>query len=236
MVISGPCQGSTLLAQERGKRMRRKRFQKGSLQVRKHGLHRVWVACWRQDGSRRCKVLGRRSQMPKGEAEAILSDILRPINSGVPQGAKPVYTFKQFVETVYLPFCRRSWKESTSGTSEQIVETHLVPEFGHCLLHAIRRRSEGSLGPEGLRHRRQPGHLHQFRPGAEAGCFEEARSRSDSEGRNRSHWREPSEVNGVNGVTRNQRGSQVGCKSLKNGAGDGIRTHDVQLGKLAFYH
>ena len=22
----------------------------------------------------------------------------------------------------------------------------------------------------------------------------------------------------------------------KNGAGDGIRTHDVQLGKLAFYH
>ena len=25
-------------------------------------------------------------------------------------------------------------------------------------------------------------------------------------------------------------------KLLKNGAGDGVRTRDVQLGKLAFYH
>ena len=40
---------------------------------------------------------------------------------------------------VYLPFCRRSWKESTAGTSEQIVKSHLVPEFGKALLHAIRR-------------------------------------------------------------------------------------------------
>ena len=119
--------------------MRRKRFQKGSLQFRKHGRHRTWVACWWENGSRRSKVLGRYAQMTQGEAEAALSDILRPINSGASQGAKPVYTFKQFVENVYLPFCRRSWKESTAGTSEQIVRTHLVPEFGHCLLHAIRR-------------------------------------------------------------------------------------------------
>jgi hypothetical protein len=40
---------------------------------------------------------------------------------------------------VYLPFCRRNWKESTAGTSEQIVQTHLVPEFGGTLLHGIRR-------------------------------------------------------------------------------------------------
>jgi len=52
----------------------------------------------------------------------------------------PVYTFKHFVENVYLPFGRRSWKESTASTSEQIVKTHVAPEFGHCLLHAIRRR------------------------------------------------------------------------------------------------
>jgi integrase len=53
--------------------------------------------------------------------------------------AKPVYTFEQFINGVYLPFCRRSWKESTAGTSEQIVESHLIPEFGKQLLHAIRR-------------------------------------------------------------------------------------------------
>src|SRR3990172_6635220 len=118
MVVFGSCEESTPLTQERGKRMRRKRFQKGSLQSRKHGRHRVWVACWWEDGTRRCKVLGRCLQMPKGEAEAVLSDLLRPVNSGATQGAKPVYTFQQFVENVYLPFCRWSWKESTSSTSE----------------------------------------------------------------------------------------------------------------------
>ena len=52
---------------------------------------------------------------------------------------RPVYTFEQFVSDVYLPFGRRSWKESTAGTSEQIVKTHLVPELGRQLLHALRR-------------------------------------------------------------------------------------------------
>ena len=119
--------------------MRRKRFQKGSLQARKHGRHRVWVAAWWEDGSRRSKVLGRCSQMSKAEAESALSAMLRDINSGVTQMAKPVYTFEQFINGVYLPFCRRSWKESTAGTSEQIVKSHLIPEFGKQLLHAIRR-------------------------------------------------------------------------------------------------
>jgi integrase len=50
-----------------------------------------------------------------------------------------VYTFKQFVENVYLPHGRRGWKESTAGTSEQIINTHLTPEFGSELLHTIGR-------------------------------------------------------------------------------------------------
>jgi integrase len=119
--------------------MRRKRFQKGSLQARKHGRHRVWVACWWEDGGRKSKVLGFCSQMGKGEAEWALSAMLHPINSGVTQMAKPVYTFEQFITEVYLPFCRRSWKESTAGTSEQIVNTHLITAFGPMLLQAIRR-------------------------------------------------------------------------------------------------
>lgn len=119
--------------------MRRKRFQKGSLQTRKHGRYRVWVAFWWEDGIRRCKLLGRQSQMTRAEAEGVLSAVLRTINSGAGQTAKPVYTFGQFVSEVYLPFCRRSWKESTAGTSEQIVKSHLVPEFGKVLLHGIGR-------------------------------------------------------------------------------------------------
>src|SRR5436190_20961464 len=102
MVTSGSCQESTPETLERGKQMRRKRFQKGSLQARKHGRHRVWVACWWENGSRRSKVLGRQAQMGKGEAEAILSAILRPVNSGATQTARPVYTLGQFVKDVYL--------------------------------------------------------------------------------------------------------------------------------------
>src|SRR5689334_18239347 len=86
MVTSGACQGSTLEMLERGKRMRRKRFQKGSLQARKHGRHRVWVACWWEDGSRRSKVLGRCSQLPKGEEESVFSEILRTVNSNAAKG------------------------------------------------------------------------------------------------------------------------------------------------------
>jgi len=81
----------------------------------------VWAACYWEEGRRRSKVLGRCSQIGKGEAEAILSAILRPINNGVAREPNAVYTFEQFVDGVYLPFCRRSWKESTEGTSEQIV-------------------------------------------------------------------------------------------------------------------
>jgi Phage integrase, N-terminal SAM-like domain len=119
--------------------MRRKRFQKGSLQTRKHGRHRVWVAFWWEGGIRRCKTLGRQSQMTKAEAEAVLSAVLRATNSGVAHTTRAVYTFEQFTDNVYLPFCRRSWKESTTGTSEQIVKSHLIPELGNTLLHALQR-------------------------------------------------------------------------------------------------
>ena len=101
-----------------------------SLQVCKHRKHRVWVAKWWQDGGRRSKVLGRCSQMTTSDAEAALSEILKPINSGVLQGPRPLCTFKEFVTDQYLPFYRKGWKESTAGTSQQIITTHLIPELG----------------------------------------------------------------------------------------------------------
>jgi integrase len=83
--------------------------------------------------------------MTRGDAEQALSEILRPINRGVSQGPRPVYTFKKFVEEQYLPFNRRGWKESTAGTSEQIITTHLVPEFGDRLLQSIGREDLQNL-------------------------------------------------------------------------------------------
>jgi integrase len=151
------------MTQERGKQVRRKRFQKGSLQVRKHGRHRMWVACYWDDG-RKSRVLGRCSQMGKGEAEAALSAILQPINSEIARGPRPLYTFEQYTENVYLPFCRRSWKESTAGTSEQIVKTHLIPEFGKQLLPAIQREElQDLLDRKALELSSSPvGHLRWF--------------------------------------------------------------------------
>lgn len=77
--------------------------------------------------------------MTKSDAESALSEILKPINSGVLQGPRPVYTFKEFVTDQYLPFYRKGWKESTAGTSQQIITTHLIPELGDRLLQVISR-------------------------------------------------------------------------------------------------
>jgi len=119
--------------------MRRKRFQRGSLQKRKHGRRRVWVACWWEDGSRPSKVLGQCSEISRGAAEAMLADILRPLNDRLARNVSPACSFGKFVTDVYLPHCRRTWKESTAGTSEQVVRSHLLPAFGGVLLHNIRR-------------------------------------------------------------------------------------------------
>lgn len=77
--------------------------------------------------------------MSRAEAEAVLTSVLQAVNNGAAHAARPVYTFQQFVTEVYLLFCRRGWKESTAGTSEQVIKSHLIPEFGKSLLHSIGR-------------------------------------------------------------------------------------------------
>ncbi len=119
--------------------MRRKRFQKGSVRSRKHGRNKVWVAQWWQDGAKRSKVIGRCADMLKSEAEARLAVILKPFNvdSGFPE--KPVYTFKVYVEEVFLLVMRRKWKESTRMTTEPRITAHLVPALGTRQLKQITR-------------------------------------------------------------------------------------------------
>lgn len=139
MLVLFPCQSSVSTAQESESEMRRKRFQRGSLKMRKHGRVRVWVAQWWEDGGRRFKVLGRCAQMTKSQADAELTAILRPINEGTAPVARPVLTFREFVEQVYLPHCRRTWKESTDLTTVPRIKNHLVTAFGDRLLGTIGR-------------------------------------------------------------------------------------------------
>lgn len=120
--------------------MRRKRYKKGSLAERKHGHMRVWVAQWWEGTVRRSKVLGRCAKMSRREAEIGLAAILRPINEGTAAATRPMYTIRQFVEEVYLPHCRRTWKEgSTELTSEPRINNHVVKHFGDRLLPSLHR-------------------------------------------------------------------------------------------------
>lgn len=112
--------------------MRRRRFQKGSLQLRKHGNRRVWVVLYYDDrGERKYSTLGWASEMNKGEADQKRQEFMREINGGdrTPGPTRPA-TVKEFLEQVYLPFYRGKWKESTAGTSENRIQHHIVNELG----------------------------------------------------------------------------------------------------------
>jgi hypothetical protein len=110
--------------------MRRKRYQSGSLQRRKHRGHWVWVGLWRdEENVRRYRTFGRCSQMTQAEARKELNEIIAPLNETAALPQHELVTFEQFVNVVYLPFCRRKWKSSTTGTNEQRIGTHLLPAF-----------------------------------------------------------------------------------------------------------
>jgi integrase len=79
------------------------------------------------------------------EAQLALAEILRPINEDTADAPMVPYTFKQFVEQVYLPHCRRTWKASTAYTSEHMVELHLLPELGDRLLSSVSRSDMQNL-------------------------------------------------------------------------------------------
>lgn len=119
--------------------MRRRRFQQGGLSQRKRNGRLYWYLQWREDGSPKSKELGACSEMSRARAEVMRTTIMEPVNQDIPQGARPVYTFGQFVEAVYLPVSRRKWKASTVMTTEAVIDAHLVPELGQRRLEEVTR-------------------------------------------------------------------------------------------------
>ena len=112
--------------------MRRRRFQKGSLQLRKHADRRVWVVLYYDErGERRYHTLGFATEMNKGQADEKCQEFMREINGGV-RTVSPVRptTVIEFLEEVYLPFYLGKWKESTAGTSENRIRHHIGKELG----------------------------------------------------------------------------------------------------------
>ncbi len=140
VLISAPCcQNADPRTLERTFLMRRKRFQKGTVGARKHGRHRVWIAQWWQDGGRRSKVLGRCTEITKAQAEALMASILSPVNNGNGHQTAQVALFGAYIREVYLPLCRRKWKESTRMTTEPVISNHIEPAFEHKLMSSITR-------------------------------------------------------------------------------------------------
>ncbi len=112
--------------------MRRRRFQKGSLQLRKHAERRVWVILYYDErGERRYHTLGWASEMNKGQADEKRQEFMRNVNGGdrTISAVRPP-TVAEFLEEVYLPFYRRKWKASTAGTSENRIQTHIGKDLG----------------------------------------------------------------------------------------------------------
>jgi hypothetical protein len=102
-----------------------KRFQKGSVKKIKRPAGWMWVGQYWENGHRRNKVLGLVAQMTKSEAQTALADILRPINAA--KNPVSVRTpFGDFVKDFVFPFCRRRWKQSTCGTTEDRIRFHLI--------------------------------------------------------------------------------------------------------------
>lgn len=142
---SKACQDVTPETQERGNSMRRKRFQRGSLNPRKRRGKNYWYAQWREDGKPKSKELGLCSKMTRAEAEVMLSELLQPLNQDAGRTVQINYTFSKFVEDVYLPVWRRKWKASTAMTEENRVVVHLVGTLGSRFMKEITREEMQTL-------------------------------------------------------------------------------------------
>ena len=116
----------------------RKRYQKGSLQLRKKGGVWVWLGMWREGEHRRTKTLGQKSKMTKAEARTVLDGILAPLNAKQEPQAGTIH-FGSFVRDMFYPFCRRKWKRSTRMTTEARINLYLSPELEDSELRTVGR-------------------------------------------------------------------------------------------------
>jgi integrase len=98
---------------------------------------KVWRAQWRDHGHPKTRLLGECSKIPRRDARAELDRILAPLNALASSASIPT-TFRHYVEEEYL--ATRNWKQSTQGTTEQIISTHLLPVFGDRAIASINRR------------------------------------------------------------------------------------------------
>jgi integrase len=119
--------------------MRRRRFQRGSLQKRKSGGSWNWIAFWWQDHRRHGQILGSCATMSHAEALAAMTKLLQPVNAHAGEPIAPVLTVGDWICDGFLPFIRRKWKLSTACTSGDRIRTHLIADLGSVELQSVSR-------------------------------------------------------------------------------------------------
>jgi integrase len=120
--------------------MRRGRYQKGSLQLRKRGRRRMWcVLFYLPSGKRGYHALGLASEMTKSQARGVCDAYMREhVNGGDRENwAPPPPTVRQFLVETYLPFYRGKWKGSTRETTEQRLNQHVLGDLGALALESL---------------------------------------------------------------------------------------------------
>jgi hypothetical protein len=125
------------------KSVKRRRFHKGSLQLRRRGKAKKWMVLYYDDGGhRRYHTVGSGS-LTKTAAEQLRDEFMRSVNgSEEPErgGLRPI-RLREFVEQEYLPFQRGKWERSTQGTSENRIRHHILTELGDTALNDFSLRS-----------------------------------------------------------------------------------------------
>ena len=120
-------------------RVRRRRFQRGSLQKRKSGGSWHWIAFWWEDRRRRSQLLGLYSEMSRPEALAAMGKLLQPINAHAGDPLPPICTVGDWIRDTFLPFGRRKWKLSTASTTGDRIRKHILTDLGALEMRSITR-------------------------------------------------------------------------------------------------
>ena len=120
-------------------RLRRRRFQHGSLQKRQSGGGWNWIAFWWEDGRRRGQLLGPCSTMSRPEALAEMARRLQSINARAGEVRPRGWTLGDWIREVFLPFSRRKWKLSTASTSGDRIRKHIIGDLGSFEIQSLTR-------------------------------------------------------------------------------------------------
>jgi hypothetical protein len=120
-------------------RLRRRRFQHGSLQKRQSGGCWNWIAFWWESHHRRGQILGPCSTISRSEALAEMAKLVQPVNQHAGEILPRVWTLGDWIRDTFLPFSRRRWKLSTASTTGDRIRKHILTDLGPLEMASITR-------------------------------------------------------------------------------------------------